>query len=80
MKNVTITLDEKTAAWLRTSAARRGMSVSRFVGSVLHDRMREIDEYDEAMRSFLSQGPFAFEFTGGRRPARDELHDRAGLR
>jgi hypothetical protein len=80
MKNVTITLDEKTAAWLRIHAAKLGMSVSRFVGEVLHERMHEVREYNEAMRNFLAQRPFAFEFTGGRRPAREEVHDRAGLR
>jgi hypothetical protein len=80
MKNVTITLDEKTAAWVRISAAKLGMSVSRFVGEVLQERMHEVHEYNEAMRNFLSQRPFAFEFTGGGCPAREELHDRAGLR
>jgi hypothetical protein len=80
LKNVTITLDEKTAAWLRIHAAKLGMSVSRFVGEVLQQRMHEVREYQEAMRTFLAQRPFPFEFTGGRRPAREELHDRAGLR
>lgn len=80
MKNVTITLDEKTAAWLRIHAAKLGMSVSRFVGEVLQERMQEVREYNEAMRDFLAQRPFTFEFTGGGRPAREDLHDRAGLR
>ena len=80
MKNVTITLDQRTAAWVRAEAAKRGMSVSRFVGEVLQGRMHEVREYNEAMRSFLAQRPFAFEFAGGRRPTREELHDRAGLR
>lgn len=80
MKNVTITLDEKTAAWLRISAAKLGMSVSRFVGEVLQERMHEVHEYNEAMRTFLAQRPFAFQFADGRRPAREELHDRTSLR
>ncbi len=76
MKNVTITLDEKTAAWLRVHAAKRGMSVSRFVGEVLQERMLELRAYNDAMRSFLGYSPFAFHFSGGRRPTREELHDR----
>jgi hypothetical protein len=80
MKNVTITLDEKTAAWLRIYAAKYGMSVSRFVGEVLQERMREARDYNEAMRSFLAQQPFKFDFVGGRHPTREELHDRVGLR
>lgn len=80
MKNVTITLDERTAAWLRVHAAQRGMSVSRFVGEVLQERMQELRAYNDAMRSFLGRAPFGFRFAGGRRPAREELHERGGLR
>jgi hypothetical protein len=80
VKNVTITLDEQTAAWVRVHAARLGMSVSRFVGEVLQDRMHEVRDYNEAMRSFLAQKPFRFGFTDGRRPTREELYDRASLR
>jgi hypothetical protein len=80
MRNVTITLDEKTAAWLRIYAAKRGMSVSRFVGGLLQEHMHEARDYSEAMRSFLTQQPFKFEFVDGRRPTREELHDRDGLR
>lgn len=80
MKNVTITLDERTAAWLRVQAAERGMSVSRFVGDVLQERMHELRAYNDAMRSFLAHAPFEFRFVGGRRPTREELHERGDLR
>src|SRR2546423_600253 len=39
MKNVTITLDRETAAWTRVHAARRNLSVSRFVGEVVRELM-----------------------------------------
>jgi hypothetical protein len=45
MKNITITLDEKTAAWARNHAAARDMSLSRFVGELLENTMRESREY-----------------------------------
>lgn len=80
MKNVTITLDEKTAAWVRIHAAERGKSVSRFVGEMLQERMREVRAYDRAMRRFLASKPVKFQWVAGRRPRREELHDRAGLR
>ena len=80
MKNVTVTLDEATAAWLRRQAAERGMSVSRFVGEVLQERMHELRAYNDAMRSFLAHAPFKFHFIGKRRPRREELHDRGGVR
>ena len=57
MKNVTITLDEKTAAWARVYAAEHNMSVSRMVGEMLARRMSEMREYDRAMRTFLAKKP-----------------------
>ncbi|HKT72027.1 MAG TPA: hypothetical protein VJQ47_03995, partial [Steroidobacteraceae bacterium] len=66
--------------WLRAHAAKLGMSVSRFAGQVLQERMHEVRDYDEAMRRFLALRAFAFEFVGGRRPTREDLHDRADLR
>jgi hypothetical protein len=77
MKNITITLDEAMAIWLREHAAKNGVSVSRFVGDLVHERMRERREYDEAMRRFLAQKPFHFEWADGHRPTREEIHDRA---
>jgi len=79
MKNITITLDEQTAAWVRTAAAKRKMSVSRLIGDLLHDRMREARDYNEAMRRFFSHKPFNFEWVGGR-PTREAIHDRARAR
>jgi len=80
VKNITITLDEKTAASVRVHAAKMGMSVSRFIGDTLQQRMQDLRAYNEAMRSYLGQKPFSFDFVDQRRPKRDELHDRPGLR
>ena len=80
MKNVTITLDEETAAWARVYAATHNMSVSRLVGEMLQRRMGEQHEYDRAMRRFLAKKPIKLKRTGQGYPTRDELHDRARLR
>jgi len=80
MKNVTITLDERTAAWVRVYAAKHNMSVSRMVGEMLHQRMRESHEYDEAMRRFLGKAPVKLNRSGKRYPEREDLHARARLR
>lgn len=80
MKNITITLDEKTAAWARIYAAQHGKSVSRLLGELLHERMREARDYEHAKRSYLAQKPIAFEWAERRKPERGELHDRADLR
>ena len=80
MKNVTITLDEKTANWARVYAAERNISVSRLVGEMLAQRMEELGEYDRAMRTFLGKRPVKLRDSKKRYPAREELHDRARLR
>lgn len=80
MKNVTITLDEETAAWARVHAARKNLSLSRFVGELLGERMRESREYDRAMRGFLAEKPLKLKKPGERYLSRDEAHDRSRLR
>ena len=75
MKNITITLDEKTAAWVRIYAARQSKSVSRLLGEMLQQRMHELCGYDEAMRRYLAKKPVRFEWNQGQRPTREELHD-----
>ena len=81
MKNVTITLDEETAKWARVHAAEKNVSLSRFVGEVLREHMRQSREYELAMQRYLSRGPFK-ELKGPpeRYPTRDEIHDRPVLR
>lgn len=80
LKNVTITLDEKTAAWVRVSAAREDKSVSRYIAGMLEQRMRASRDYANAMRRFLDRKPARIGAAGSKLPARDELHERADLR
>lgn len=80
MKNVTITLEEKTAAWARKHAASLDLSLSRYVGSLLEKTMHESQEYERAMRRYLARGPSRLKKRAARYPARDELHDRTGFR
>lgn len=80
VKNVTITLDEETAAWARVHAAQHKTSVSRIVGDMLRHRMREDHEYERSMRCFLARKPVMLDRTGTGYPPRDTLHDRGNLR
>jgi hypothetical protein len=80
MKNITITLDEKTAAWARKLAAERGMSLSRFIGELLQQNLRQAREYERAMRRFFATQPTALKRPGDKYPTRDELYDRGRLR
>ena len=80
MRNVTITVDAETAAWARVHAAQRNMSLSRFVGGILRQHMRESREYEDAMRRWFSSKLVIRRKRTERRLARDDLHDRSGLR
>jgi hypothetical protein len=80
MKNVTITLDKETAAWTRVHAAQRNLSVSRFVGEVLREHMREVREYDAAMKRFFALKPFKLTGPPQPYPKREELYDRPVFR
>ncbi len=76
MKNITITLDEETAAWARAQAASLDMSLSRFVGGLLEHKMSESRQYERAMRQYLAKKPVELKPRGARYPARDDLHER----
>jgi len=80
MKNITITLPEDLARWARVRAAENERSVSKWIAELLEGTRRREDDYDMAMRQFLSVEPRRMEWVDGRKPTREELHDRAGLR
>jgi hypothetical protein len=80
VKNVTITLDEKTAAWARRHAARQDMSLARYVGELLEKTMRESREYERAMQRYLARPLTKLKKSGSRYPSREELHERHRLR
>ena len=78
LRNVTVTVEEDVARWARLEAAKREMSLSRLLGSMLKERMLEVDEYEHAMRRALARKPFLK--TSGGYLSREEAHDRAHLR
>ncbi len=78
MKNVTITVEDSALEWARIQAAKRNSSVSRLVGELLAEKMRQEDAYEQAMREALK-----FESWGASEGAflnRDEMYDRARFR
>jgi len=74
VKNVTVVLDEKVADWARIEAARRRTSVSRMLGEMLAEKMRQEDAYEKAMNQFLSFKPEKL-----RRSAKDNLPSRGEI-
>lgn len=80
MKKVTITLPEDLARWLRIKAAKDGRSVSRWLAELLERMRRREDQYDAAMKRYLAMKPRKIDWPDDRRPTRDELYHRPGLR
>ena len=80
MKNVTITLEEEVARWARVRAAERNTSLSKLVGELLRQHMKEEQAYDAAMKRYLSRKPKWLKPRGEPYPTREELHDRTRLR
>jgi hypothetical protein len=79
MKNVTLSLDDDVARWARVRAAERDQSVSRFVATLLRERMRAEEAYESARQGYLSRPAHPLK-RRGRYPRRDELHGRDRLR
>lgn len=79
MKNVTVTLDEETARWARVEAARRDLSMSALLRRVLEQARDAHESYEESKHRYRSRATKALK-SADRYPARDEVHDRAGLR
>jgi len=80
MKNVTVSLDEQVASWARMQAAESGVSLSRFIAGLLHDRMRHSRNYETAYRKWRAEKPLDLKGPAKPYPKREELHERPVLR
>ncbi len=81
MKNITITLDAQAAAWARVQAAEKNISLSRFLGEMVHERMHRSRDYIEAMNGWRNEKPICLKKgPTDRYLTREEAHDRDGLR
>lgn len=79
MKNVTVTLPEECARWVRVRAAQEDRSVSRWLAELLEGMRRREDDYDAAMERLLAIKPQRLRWIDGRRPTREEIYDRPVL-
>lgn len=55
MKNITITMEDAAAEWVRIEAAKRNSSVSRMLGEMVTEKMRQEDAYAQGMRGWLAR-------------------------
>jgi len=75
-KNVTISLDEDTARWLRVEAAKQDLSVSRFLAEILAERRERSEAYQAARTLSMGREPRPLRRSGESLPSRGELHRR----
>lgn len=80
MKNLTITLDEETARLARVRAAKRDMSVSRYIGELLRRELRHDEAYEAEYRAWRARKPFPLKGSPEPYPKREELYDRPVFR
>lgn len=57
MKNVTITLPDDVARWLRVKAAENDRSVAGWIVELLTRMRRQEDRYEIAMKRYLAVKP-----------------------
>ncbi|MEA2061231.1 MAG: hypothetical protein U9P10_12145 [Thermodesulfobacteriota bacterium] len=75
MKNVTITLEEDVADWVRIKAAKNRISVSRWTGFLLKEKKQDEAGYRQTMNQFFSSPPVLLK-KDGQYPSRNDLHER----
>lgn len=75
-RNITITLEDEVARWVRIEAAKRNTSVSAYLGSVLEEQRRREGDYEVAKNRFLRRQPRVLDEAGSVYPSRESLHER----
>jgi hypothetical protein len=74
-KKVTVTLSEEAARWVSEQAAERKTSVSKFVGRLIEEKMRQTDDYWRAYEAIKKIEPIPG-FDASKRGTRDEIYER----
>jgi hypothetical protein len=71
-------MEDKVARWVRLEAARRDLSVSRYLADLVQKQMLSERKYRQALRSALARKPFLM--SEDRYLSREELHERTRVR
>jgi hypothetical protein len=81
MKNVTISMDEDVLGWVRVEAAKRGESVSRFLGALALERKQQAPggSQRDSIERFLAFPKRDLTRADGALPSRNEIYDDAVL-
>lgn len=55
VKNITISMDDADAEWIRVAAAKQNLSVSRMLGEQVGEMRRREDAYERAFQNWLGK-------------------------
>lgn len=80
MRNVTISLDDELARWVRVRAAELDKSVSKMIAEILQREMLANTDYKKAMEEFLAQPAYLKRDPNRPLPTREEIYDRPVFR
>lgn len=75
MKNITVTMEEPDADWIRIEAARRNSSVSRLLGEHVREMRQRQEAYERALQDWLGKSR-DWKSDGSRYPGRADTHER----
>ena len=75
LRNITITVSEEAARWARKKAADEDTSVSKLVGRMIENQMRQTDEYWAAYERWKKLKPMKG-VRAAERMTREEAHAR----
>jgi hypothetical protein len=75
MKNVTISMSEDLARWLRVEAAEADVSISRYLADLVAERKTVVDRREVARLSYCSRSGANLS-DGGQYPSREQIHER----
>jgi hypothetical protein len=78
LQNMTITVDEDVARWARIKAATENNSVSRLVGEMLKEQMRNEEGYAASMKRYFAAKPSVI--SSKPYPKRADLYERSRSR
>ena len=89
LKNVTVTLPEKTLRAVRVAAAHDGVSMSKWLGRLVESNVdidpaatetARIERQREAMVRFLAAPKYRLTDENGKAPSKEWMNDRESLR
>ena len=80
MTEITIKISDDLLNWVEVQATESGCSTAECIADAL-ERLRAGEQtYDLAMERYFWREPSELRWIDGRRPTREELHDRERLR